>query len=89
MDSSFPKDIADNMIDHMNEDHVDAMSDYCRHIGIDVSSNTPRMIHIDKQGFDLKLGQEIIHFTFDKTCHSPQEVREALVELAKQSRGVA
>ena len=89
MDSSFPKDIADNMIDHMNEDHVDAMSDYCRHIGIDVSSNLPNMVHIDKQGFDLKLGQEIIHFTFDKPCHSPQEVREALVELAKQSRAVS
>ena len=70
----------------MNEDHVDAMSDYCRHIGIDVFNNSPKMIHIDKQGFDLELGQEKIHFTFDQPCNSPQEVREALVELAKQSR---
>ena len=87
MDFSFPKDIADNMINHMNEDHVDAMSDYCRHIGVEVSDNLlPKMVHIDKQGFDLQLGQETIHFDFEKPCNTPQEVREALVDLAKLSR---
>ncbi len=86
MDFNFPKDIADKMMDHMNKDHVDTMYDYCSHVGVGTSHNQPSMVHLDKRGFDLQLGHEIIHFDFDTLCNTPNDVRKILVTMAHAAK---
>lgn len=82
----FNKDIERDMVEHMNEDHVDAMCDYCRLQNIDTSNAVPKMVSIDFNGFDLQVDERIHRFIFERPCETPNDVRKALVELAKQAR---
>ena len=84
--SKFEHDIAQHMINHMNEDHVDAMHDYCKMRGIDTSSATPKMVNIDFNGFDLLVGHQTYRFEFSKPCETSTQARQALVDLAKLAR---
>ena len=84
--SKFEDDIAQHMMNHMNEDHIDAMHDYCRMKSINTSDSSPRMVNIDFNGFDIQVGSQIHRFEFSKPCKTPKQAREALVELAKQAR---
>ena len=84
--SHFPQEIEEKMISHMNEDHIDAMQDYCRFAGVDIGNTKPEMTAIDQNGFELSVNGESVKFQFDQECATPQEVRQALVELAKKSR---
>ena len=87
MTDSFPNDIEQRMISHMNTDHVDAMRDYCRYANIETGETDPQMTHIDQNGFNLDVdGRNIRRFDFKEKCTSPDEVRNALVELAETAR---
>ncbi len=86
MSASFPNDIEQRMISHMNTDHVDAMRDYCRHANIETSEIDPQMIHIDQHGFNLDVNGQNVRFDFKEKCTSPDEVRNALVALAETAR---
>ena len=86
MTDSFPDDIEQRMISHMNTDHVDAMRDYCRNANIETGEADPKMTHIDQSGFNLDVGDRNIRFDFKEKCTSPDEVRNALVELAEAAR---
>ena len=74
------------MIDHMNEDHVDAMRDYCNYAGIEIGDSDPEMVSIDQAGFELLVNAKRVRFDFKEKCMTPQEVRKALVELAETAR---
>ena len=78
------------MVEHMNEDHVAAMVDYCQYAEIDLlpPNTTPSMLDIGSNGFVIKLGTQKIMFEFETACHSALEARQALVELAKKARAV-
>lgn len=82
----FPVDIEQRMVSHMNADHVDAMRDYCRHANVDAGKNDPKMTSIDQNGFNLDVNGLNIRFEFKTKCKSPDEVRQALVELAETAR---
>ena len=84
----FSQEIENRMIEHMNEDHVQAMVDYCRYADIPISDNSgqPKMTAIGKDGFMLTAGKNKIKFEFDQPCETPSEAREALVGLAKKAR---
>ena len=85
-DNQFPKDMESRMIGHMNEDHVDAMRDYCRYAGIEIVDGNPEMVGIDQNGFELLVNGKRERFDFKEKCMTPQEVRKALVELAETAR---
>lgn len=85
-ETTFPKEIEDRMIEHMNEDHVDAMRDYCKLFGVSIGEEQPKMVSITPVGFDLLVNEERVYFAFDKKCTTPQAVREALVALAEKAR---
>lgn len=74
------------MINHMNEDHVDAMRDYCSYAGIEIKKSVPEMVSIDQNGFELLVNGKRERFDFKEKCMTPQEVRKALVELAETAR---
>ena len=82
----FSGETEDRMIAHMNEDHVDAMKEYCRDASIELNSHEPLMLGIDPYGFDLLVNNQTLRFQFNNKCETARQVRQALVELAKKAR---
>jgi putative heme iron utilization protein len=77
------------MVEHMNDDHADAMRGYCRMLGIDLQGAMPRMAAIDAEGFDMMLGRRLVRLDFDEPTTTPDEVRKAMVALVRRSREMA
>lgn len=74
-----------SMVNHMNDDHVEALRKYCRHAGIDVPANVkPAMAGVDADGFDLVVGDAVHRFPFESSVDSPMMVRQALVAMARK-----
>ncbi len=73
------------MIEHMNNDHLDAIQHYCRLFGIAVAKGeTAVLVGIDGEGFHLRCGRQLHRITFEQPIHTALEARQALVELAKK-----
>ena len=75
------------MIDHMNEDHRDAVAAYAAGL---LGSNADgwRLVGLDPEGIDLGREGELARLDFDRTVTSPREARRALVELAERARSI-
>lgn len=86
--NSFSEEAANNMIEHMNDDHVQAIIDYCKFGGVTLNKETDRpiMTGIGTEGFIVEVDNKIIKFYFEKVCETPLEVRHALIALAKAAR---
>jgi putative heme iron utilization protein len=85
--------MAGGAIEHMNDDHTDALADYARAFGEldDVAEAT--MISIDRLGFDLQArdtsGRDhLVRVHFDEPLEHPSEVRKAMVKMVKKAREV-
>ena len=66
-------------IDHMNQDHVDAMKRYCRLDNIPLKNDeTPVMAGIDGEGFHLLLTKRIYRFSFDEPVATLGSLRHKL-----------
>lgn len=73
------------ILDHMNADHAENLSAYCRHVhGIEAAQAI--MIGIDTAGFDVRANDKLLRFAFDTPVTDAQEARQALVALAKACR---
>jgi heme iron utilization protein len=74
------------IVRHMNEDHVEAMRQYCRqaHIPLDKEQD-PVFAGADAEGFHLRIGTKIARFEFVEQVSSVGEVRAALVAMARQA----
>ncbi len=73
------------MVSHMNLDHADAMIDYCDYQRIDLPDGCqPIMVGVDAEGFHLRVDARIVRFVFPEPVNSSEEVRQVLVEMAKQ-----
>ncbi|MEM1003368.1 MAG: DUF2470 domain-containing protein, partial [Bacteroidota bacterium] len=84
--NAFAGEVENRMVEHMNDDHVDAIIDYCKFAGVKLGNADPSMLGVDQRGFDLLVDDKPVRFMFEKVCTTPVEVREALVDLAKRSR---
>ncbi|MGE0667716.1 MAG: HugZ family protein [Sphingomonadales bacterium] len=73
------------IVDHMNEDHADALSLYATALE-GASPGAWRMTGIDPEGFDIADGTNRLRLTFDTFVRSSQEARVALVDLVKRAR---
>lgn len=79
-------DIEDGVLQHMNRDHADALSAYCRHFyGKDAGDAV--MVGIDSDGFDVRADGELLRFDFPQPVLDAQGAREALAALARETRG--
>jgi len=75
------------MLSHMNQDHIDTMIDYCSYQSIELSEDCqPVMVGVDAEGFHLRVNGHIVRFIFPRSVSSAKEVRQVLVEMAKQVR---
>jgi putative heme iron utilization protein len=65
------------IIEHMNQDHRDAL----RHYAGDASA---AMTGIDAEGFDVLAAGRKVRFHFDAPIHNMDEARQALIAMAKR-----
>jgi len=74
-----------SMVEHMNADHVDAMRKYCApYWAGDVAAITPQFAGCDRFGFHLVVRDQVLRIPFDLPVESAQDVRKALVALARR-----
>jgi putative heme iron utilization protein len=74
------------ILDHMNSDHADTLMLYCQ-ARLDLRVPEARMIGIDPDGFDLRVGDDIARIEFDAPVSDAASARQAFVALAQQCRG--
>lgn len=74
------------MVQHMNEDHEDAMQLMCRHL-LNLSAEHVEMLTLTPDGCFLRADQgKPIFIPFDELVHNGQEVRQQLVKLTHEAR---
>lgn len=72
------------MVNHMNEDHADAMVKYCQAAGVHIPENvSPYMVGLDSEGMHLRINDRVVRIPFPTAVEEPMAVRKALVEMAK------
>lgn len=75
------------MVEHMNEDHQNAMNHYCDLFDIAYDSDKlPQLAGIDGEGFHLRVKGQLHRLQFDQAVTNAMEARQALVELAKRPK---
>lgn len=74
------------IVQHMNDDHADALAHYCRQAGLEPGDAPLRMAGIDAEGIHLHLGARIVRIPFPAPVATPGAAREALVALARRNR---
>lgn len=81
---------AAGIITHMNEDHADALRDYCLAFSRARDFSAVSMTGVDRYGFDMAVqtaaGPRPVRVAFDAPLAQPGEVRGAMVDLVKRAR---
>jgi putative heme iron utilization protein len=72
-------------IDHMNDDHLDAVANYARYFA-KADCGGWVMTGIDVDGIDIAAGDDARRVFFPTPLKDAQEMRMALVEMAKEAR---
>jgi heme oxygenase (biliverdin-IX-beta and delta-forming) len=81
---------ASGMIAHMNADHADALTLYCRAFSHATDITSASMTGIDRYGFEMTAttteGPRPIRVAFPKSVSTPQEARAVLVAMVNDAR---
>jgi putative heme iron utilization protein len=82
-------DAAQGILDHMNEDHVDAMLLLARGLS-GVEGTDARMTSVDRLGFHVRIetteGMRGLRIPFSREARSAQETRDILVDMVRRQR---
>lgn len=82
-------DVAAGIIDHMNNDHADALRLYCRAYA-NLEAQEAVMTAVDRLGFRLRVRTserlQGIRLAFPREVRSTQEARTVLVEMVRDAR---
>lgn len=73
------------IVSHMNEDHAHNLAAYCRAFK-GVSPQAATMLGIDAEGFDVRADEATLRFDFEAAIATPEEARQAIVQLARAAR---
>jgi heme iron utilization protein len=73
------------IVAHMNDDHADALQLYARQL-LGQSGEAWRMVGIDPEGCDLRLGSRAARLLFGREVSDAAGARDELVALARQAR---
>ena len=83
---------AKGIIEHMNEDHSDALIVYCKAMSKATTTQSAVMTTIDRYGFEMDAtlsdGVHPIRIAFEHEVSSPEEARIQLVQMVKASRKI-
>jgi putative heme iron utilization protein len=72
-------------VEHMNEDHSDAIAACCASRGVAAATGA-RVAGIDEAGFDLRTAAELLRFDFDAPVADADALRRALAVAARRAR---
>lgn len=73
------------MVEHMNDDHQDAINHYCELFDIPFNTETPpNLVGIDSEGFHLRSLGRLYRIPFEEEATDAMAVRQALVALARK-----
>jgi hypothetical protein len=82
--------MAGRIIDHMNDDHQDAMRVMCLAFSKATAFDTVRMTGIDRYGFEMSVktdqGPRPVRLAFDDQIENGKQAREQLVAKTKAAR---
>lgn len=76
------REAEEGIVEHMNEDHMEAMFHYCRRFA-SLEPHMVAMAGIDSEGFDVLADGNKVRFDFDEPIHTLDEARRALASLAR------
>lgn len=84
--SPFDETSEDSMINHMNDDHVDAMKQYLTLLGVEIkhSAKMPQMVAVNQFGVTLRYRKRLHFLAFNEVANDAMAVRQQLVQLAKR-----
>ncbi|WP_461535576.1 HugZ family pyridoxamine 5'-phosphate oxidase [Spongorhabdus nitratireducens] len=83
-ENPFFGDVEAGMVNHMNEDHQDALVKYCIQNGVEVPEGVqPLMAGIDSEGIHLLIERRLVRIAFETPVTTPGEARQALVAMAR------
>ena len=83
---------ANDIIEHMNEDHADSMVLYCKAMSKATDTSSAVMTQIDRYGFEMSAntseGPRPIRLAFSSEVSNAEEARKELVSLVKEARKI-
>lgn len=86
----FPAEQKKHIIDHMNEDHADAVLRYARHYAGRKEATSARLADIDREGIDLVAatpdGETPVRVPFAQPLEKPDDAHHVLVAMARTAR---
>ena len=71
------------IVDHMNEDHGDAIQHYCELAAIPNPGQDATMAAIDSEGMSLRVENRLHRVEFERNVTTSEEARAILVEMAR------
>ena len=81
---------AERAINHLNEDHGNALLDMARAIGGCPEATAARCVDADRTGLDLvattPAGRTEVRVAYDEPIEGPEGLRKATVKLAQRAR---
>lgn len=84
--SPFDEASEDGMIEHMNDDHVDAMQHYLTQLSVEIKPNAkpPQMVGVNQFGITIRYRKRLYFVAFAEAAHDAMAVRQQLVALAQR-----
>ena len=82
---------AEGILQHMNDDHADALLAFCRVLAGRAEVTAARMVGVDRYGFDVlasapEATPRAMRFGFDTPVDSSDAVRLAMIDLVRRTR---
>jgi hypothetical protein len=77
-------------VEHLNDDHADALLDMARTIGGCPEASAARCLDADRTGLDLLAetpgGEAAVRVPYEEPIDGPESLRKATVKLAQRAR---
>jgi|SRR5262245_45813727 putative heme iron utilization protein len=81
---------AERAIDHLNDDHADALLEMAQALGGHPDATAARCLDADRTGLDLLVqtptGETAVRVDYDEPIEGPEGLRKATVKLAQKAR---
>jgi putative heme iron utilization protein len=81
---------AERAIDHLNDDHDDALLEMAQALGGHPDATAARCLDADRTGLDLLVqtpaGESAVRVEYDEPIEGPEGLRKATVKLAQKAR---
>jgi heme iron utilization protein len=81
---------ASGILQHMNDDHADALVAYCQALAGIPDTTSATMLTVDRYGFDVlsvsEAGRRAVRIPFGELCDTTDAVRAATIRLVAEAR---